>query len=136
MNITKLYRPIGVGEYKLIKESGYTAFPPRLEWQPIFYPVTNQKYAEQIAHDWNTQDEFSGYCGLVTAFTLKTSYLEKFPIQNVGGIGHDELWVPAEELSTFNDEIINKIEIVNAFFGARFSITHHKELELYYNRFK
>ncbi|MCH2235597.1 MAG: hypothetical protein MK078_15255 [Crocinitomicaceae bacterium] len=42
----KLFRPIGIGEYKLIRESDYKAFPPRLEWQPIFYPVTNQAYAE------------------------------------------------------------------------------------------
>lgn len=136
MKSTKLYRPIGAGEYNLIKESGYVAFPPRLEWQPIFYPVTNQKYAEQIANDWNTQDEFSGYCGLVTSFKLSSAYLEKFPIKNVGGPMHDELWVPADELETFNSEIIEEIEIVNAFFGNQFNLADHPALELYYKQFK
>jgi hypothetical protein len=31
------------------------AFPPRLPEQPIFYPVTNEEYAKQIAKDWNTK---------------------------------------------------------------------------------
>ena len=31
-----LYRPVGEQELALIRESGYTAFPPRLPEQPIF----------------------------------------------------------------------------------------------------
>lgn len=133
---TKLYRPIGIGEYLLIKESNYTSFPPRLEWQPIFYPVTNQEYAEQIADRWNTNDEFSGFCGLVTCFELDEKYLEKFPIQNVGGLIHDELWVPAEELQEFNQKIIGKIEIVNGFFGDNFLIEENIAIQTYYNKYK
>jgi hypothetical protein len=44
-----LYRPIGRKEYDLIKQSDFKEFPPRLNWQPIFYPVLNQEYAEKIA---------------------------------------------------------------------------------------
>ena len=40
-----LYRPVGANELKLIEEVGYTAFPPRLPEQPIFYPVMNEAYA-------------------------------------------------------------------------------------------
>ncbi|MEP0852893.1 MULTISPECIES: hypothetical protein [Cyanophyceae] len=47
----------------LIAESGYTAFPPRLPYQPIFYPVLTEAYAVQIARDWNTKDAASGYVG-------------------------------------------------------------------------
>ncbi len=136
MKTTRLYRPIGLKEYLLIKESGYREFPPRLEWQPIFYPVTNQKYAEQIALEWNTEDEFSGYCGLVTAFEIDSTYIEKFPVKNVGGNDHNELWVPSEELKEFNSNIQNEIEIVNAFFGERFDLNMNKELGKYFNRYK
>jgi hypothetical protein len=45
-------------------------FPPRLAHQPIFYPVTNAEYARQIARDWNTHDEKSGFAGFVTAFSI------------------------------------------------------------------
>jgi hypothetical protein len=48
-----LYRPVGPKELALIAASDYTAFPPRLAEQPIFYPVLNFEYAEQIARDWN-----------------------------------------------------------------------------------
>jgi hypothetical protein len=51
-----LFRPTGPHELALIEESGYSAFPPRLFWQPIFYPVLNEAYATQIARDWNARD--------------------------------------------------------------------------------
>ena len=38
-------------ELRLVYEAGLKAFPPRLPEQPIFYPVLNFGYAEQIACD-------------------------------------------------------------------------------------
>jgi hypothetical protein len=119
MKLTTLYRPVGQKEWDLIIETGYKAFPPRLDWQPIFYPVMNQQYAEQIAEQWNTRDAFSGYVGHVLAFDLPSSYLEKFPVQNVGGEIHNELWVPAEELDEFNSQIVGEIRLVKSFFGEK-----------------
>ena len=40
-----LYHPVGPQELALIEASGFRRFPPRLPEQPIFYPVTNEKYA-------------------------------------------------------------------------------------------
>ena len=48
-----LYRPVGTEELDLIRASGFSAFPPRLPEQPIFYPVLTEEYAVQIARDWN-----------------------------------------------------------------------------------
>ena len=123
MKLITLYRPVGQKEIDLIKESGYKAFPPRLNWQPIFYPVMNQQYAEQIALQWNTKDEFSGYAGYVTAFDLPENYLQQFPVQNVGGEIHNELWIPAEVLDEFNNNIIGGIRTVRSFFGERYKPT-------------
>jgi hypothetical protein len=120
MKTVKLYRPVGIKELQLIEESGWKEFPPRLFWQPIFYPVLNQPYAEQIANDWNTQDEASGYCGIVTSFELADEHYRLYETQNVGGEIHNELWVPAEQLEEFNRHITGPITIVNAFFGAKF----------------
>ena len=69
-NTIKLYRPVGKKELDLIAQSDFKAYPPRLTWQPIFYPVMNFDYAAQIAKEWNTPDEFSGYCGFVTGFDM------------------------------------------------------------------
>jgi hypothetical protein len=124
---TTLYRPIGLKELQLIIDSGYKKFPPRLAWQPIFYPVLNQVYAEQIALEWNTDDEFSGYCGIVTAFALPTDYLQKYHVQNVGAKIHDELWIPAEELEAFNNQTIDCIEIVKVFAGKQFDVSRDNE---------
>ncbi len=124
---TTLYRPIGLKELQLIIDSDYKKFPPRLSWQPIFYPVLNQAYAEQITLEWNTNDEFSGYCGVVTAFSLSTEYLQKYPIQNVGAKIHEELWVPAEDLDDFNNQIIGGIEIIKVFIGKQFNASKNDE---------
>lgn len=48
MSTTTLYRPMGQKELELIEASGWSACPPRLPEQPIFYPVTNIEYARQI----------------------------------------------------------------------------------------
>lgn len=116
----KLYRPVGKKELELIAESDYKAYPPRLIGQPIFYPVTNFEYAAQIAEEWNTPSEFSGYCGFVTAFDIDADYVSKFDVQNVGGFEHNELWIPAEELPKFNAHIVGKIEVLASFYGEKY----------------
>ncbi|MGB0432386.1 MAG: hypothetical protein ACPGLV_18065, partial [Bacteroidia bacterium] len=120
MNTKKLYRPVGYKEYTLIKASGFKAFPPRLEWQPIFYPVLNFDYAAEIAEKWNTKDEFSEYVGIVTSFNIPYNYFNQFKVKNVGGSKHEELWVLSEKLTEFNDQIIGSIEIEKAYYGEQF----------------
>jgi len=96
----------------LIEQSGWKRFPPRLMEQPIFYPVMNEEYAIQIARDWNVPASGSGF---VTRFAVLKSYLQKFKVENVGGPIHNELWVPAEELEEFNDNIVGLIEVTQRF---------------------
>jgi hypothetical protein len=110
--VTILYRPIGSEELALIHESGDTAFPPRLFWQPIFYPVLNEAYATQIARDWNARDGKSGY---VTRFAVHRAFLARYQVQRVGSAIHEEYWIPAEELEEFNRNIVGKIEVVAEF---------------------
>jgi len=107
-----LYRPVGERELKLIAESGYTAFPPRLPEQPIFYPVLNERYAAEIAFRWNTRDPRSGCKGFVTRFEVEDGFASQYPVQTVGRSYHQELWVPAEELEEFNRHIVGKIEVL------------------------
>src|SRR5262249_5086625 len=112
-----LYRPVGQAELDLIAVSGYKAFPPRLPEQPIFYPVLTREYAEQIARDWNTQDERSGFVGYVTEFEVDAEYLNRFEIKKVGGKEHLEYWIPAEELPEFNNHICGEIRVISRFAG-------------------
>lgn len=112
MNTTTLYRPVGPEELDLIRESGWKEFPPRLPGQPIFYPVTNEEYAIQIARDWNVRDSGSGY---VTEFAVDSEFLKRYEIQQVGGQVHTELWVPADELDEFNRNIIGTIKVIQTF---------------------
>nr|BBH85367.1 hypothetical protein KTC_01180 [Thermosporothrix sp. COM3] len=109
---TVLFRPVGSEELKLIRESGYAAFPPRLFWQPIFYPVLSEEYATQIARDWNARDGNAGY---VTRFAVKTGFLQRYEIHTVGSAIHQEYWIPAEELDEFNRNIVGKIEVIAEF---------------------
>lgn len=113
MRTKVLYRPVGPAELELIKQSGWKRFPPRLPEQPIFYPVMNEEYANQINEQWNVPAYGAGF---VTKFYMNTTYLEKFEEQNVGGEIHNELWVPAEELEEFNNNIIGLIEVTKEFY--------------------
>ena len=110
--LTTLFRPVGLKELAKIEQSGWTKFPPRLPEQTIFYPVMNEDYAIQIARDWNVPASGSGF---VTKFVVRTEYLSKFEIQNVGAVFHNELWVPADELEEFNNNIVGQIEVTKEF---------------------
>lgn len=125
MKTTTLYRPIGEKELILIAESGFKTFPPRLEWQPIFYPVLNEQYACEIASQWNTKDEFGNYLGFVTAFKVAEEEFLKYKIENVGGTHHYELWVPSEDLECFNSAIVGEITVTQVFIGENFEKSTH-----------
>ena len=107
-----MYRPTGPEELELVRASGFKRWPPRLPDQPIFYPVTNEQYAIQIAREWNVPA--SGY-GCVTRFTVASEFMARYSIQQVGGSGHTEWWVPAEELDALNNHIIGLIEVIHEF---------------------
>ena len=115
-----LYRPVGLHELHLIANSDYRAFPPRRIDQPFFYPVIEREYARQIARDWNTKDEVSGFAGFVTQFSVSDAFAARYPIQTVGTRVHQELWVPAADLLEFNSQIVGKIQVVDAYAGAAF----------------
>jgi len=127
--IKTLYRPVGEKEMVLILKSQCSGFPPRLEWQPIFYPVLNEKYASEIAKKWNTKDPEGNYLGFVTKFDIRLEEFNLYKVENVGSKHHNELWVPAETLEQFNTSIVGKIEVVNIFKGNDFIEFNHQDIQ-------
>jgi len=107
-----LYRPVGPKELQLIEASEWRQFPPRLPDQPIFYPVTNEAYAVQIARDWNVKENGAGF---VTRFRVNAYYLSRYRVQQVGAAIHTEYWIPAEDLAEFNQSIVGLIEVIAEF---------------------
>lgn len=104
-----LYRPTGPEELELVKEAGYKRWPPRFPEQPIFYPVTNEKYAAEISQKWNVRRSGSGY---VTRFEVKKEFMDRYEIHQVGASYHTEWWIPANALDELNDNIVGKIEVI------------------------
>ena len=113
-DVTTLWRPTGPEELRLVAESGWTAWPPRLPDQPIFYPVRNRWYATKIAREWNVPASGSGF---VTRFDVETAFLDRYPVQQAGGRDVLEHWIPAEELDEFNRHIVGRIVEVAEFRG-------------------
>lgn len=119
IELTTLYRPVGQLEMDLIRASGFREFPARLPAQPIFYPVLTQEYATQIARDWNTKDDRSGFAGYVLRFQVRAEFLRKYDVHVVGNWDHREYWIPAEELSQLNENIEGEIKVVSEFHGEQ-----------------
>jgi hypothetical protein len=107
-----IYRPVGPKELDLLRAGGFRRWPPRLPEQPIFYPVTNERYAIEIASRWNVADDGVGY---VTCFRVRRSFMNRYTIQTVGAAHHTEWWVPAEELEALNDHIVGVIEVIGEY---------------------
>jgi hypothetical protein len=116
-----LYRPVGLLELNLILDSDARAFPPRLPEQPIFYPVLNFEYAEQIASRWNPFDPASGFAGYVTDFDVDADFVRLFEVKKVGEAAkHRELWIPADQLPQFNAHLRSRIRTRAAFYGPAY----------------
>ena len=109
METVTLYRPTGPHELKLVEESGFRRWPPRLPGQPIFYPVTTQEYASEIAEQWNVRDSGVGF---VTRFEVKKGFMDRYEVHSAGGRDRTEWWIPAEDLDELNDNIVGRIEVV------------------------
>lgn len=112
MKLVTLYRPTGPKELALVEQNGFKRWPPRLPEQPIFYPVTNEAYAKQIAIEWNIKASGIGY---VIRFQVQQSFMDRYAIQKVGGATHTEWWIPAEDLEELNDNIIGLIEVIGEY---------------------
>lgn len=107
-----LYRPTGPQELALVEASGWRRWPPRLPDQPIFYPVTNEAYAIEIARDWNVPASGAGF---VTRFEVRQAFMDRYAIHRVGAAHHTEWWVPADELEALNDQIVGTIAVTRRF---------------------
>ena len=97
---------------ELIVATGYRQWPPRLPEQPIFYPVTNEEYAKEIAVKWNIP---ASGVGFVTKFLVKKSFMDEYELHKVGGEIHTEWWIPAEDLEELNENIFGLIEVVGEY---------------------
>ena len=106
-----LYRPVGSKELELIKQSGYTKYPPRLPEQPIFYPVLNEKYANEITMKWNVRYD-SSQKGYVTKFEIDDEYFQHFDIHTVGASYQQEIWVLAQAMEKMHQHMIGKIQVI------------------------
>jgi hypothetical protein len=109
---TTLFRPIGPAEHDLLEANGWSRWPPRLSHQSIFYPVTNEIYAREIASKWNVAASGRGY---VTRFRVRTQFMSRYAIQTVGAAHHTEWWVPSEDLDELNANIVGKIEVIASY---------------------
>jgi hypothetical protein len=96
--------------------------------------VLTRSYATQIAREWNTQDDTSGFAGFVTQFEVSDAYVRHYAVQSVGDRSHREYWIPAADLEKFNDHISGRIEVVEHFTSDSFVLeidpTTHLPLEL------
>ena len=113
--IVVLFRPVGPRELELLAAAGWSRWPPRLPEQPIFYPVTNERYASEIASKWNVAQDGADY---VTRFHVRSSFIDQFEIHCVGAAHHTEWWIPAERLDELNASIVGLIEVVAVFKGS------------------
>jgi hypothetical protein len=104
-----MYRPTGPKELELVEASGFHRWPPRLPEQPIFYPVTNEAYARQIAEKWNVPESGIAY---VTRFQVRKGFVDRYETHCVGGGEHQEWWIPAGDVEELNDNIVGVIEVI------------------------
>lgn len=111
-----LYQPVGMEELQYIRAAGWKAFPPHDPEQPLFRPVASEEYAALQAYNWNAAHN-TYRRGYIVRFRLTTSFLSAYDNKIVGTPGHEEYWIPAEDLSLLNAAIQGQIEVAGTFAG-------------------
>jgi hypothetical protein len=115
VDTTILYRPTGLAELELVRQSGFRRWPPRLLGQPIFYPVTNERYAIAIARDWNAKESGVGY---VTRFAVRSAFVSRYEVKQVGSSHTPSCGFLPKTLNSLNDNIIGGIEVIAEYRAA------------------
>lgn len=116
MTTITLYQPVGMEELQDIKASDWKAFPPHDIEQPIFRPVTSEAYAAKLAHDWNAVHT-TYRRGYVVRFAVSKTFLNAYEHRVSGTPGHEEYWIPSEDLSLLNAAIQGQIAVAGTFAG-------------------
>ena len=114
---TRLFRPLDLPELKGICDSGYGRFPTRQTWQPIFYPVADLSYAEQIAYECHVNAS-SGYGGFVVQFDVEERYMDSFKLPRSTNATFQEFRIPAESLPELNRQLQGDIQLVSSFYTS------------------
>jgi hypothetical protein len=78
----------------------------------------NEEYATEVARDWNTRDQASGFRGYVTPFAVRAPFLARYEVHVVEAARHQEYWIPAEEFVELNRSIVGLIEVVREFHAT------------------
>lgn len=128
MTTVTLYQPVGMEELQAIRALDWKAFPPHDPEQPIFRPVLDETFAAQLARDWNAAHT-SYRRGYVVRFTVSTAFMRAYENKAAGVRGHEEYWIPPEDLSLLNAAIQGQIAIAGTFAGhdaeyRKFDETH------------
>jgi len=48
-------------------------------------------------------------------FRVSKSFLDHYEIRTVGGVTHQEYWIPAADIDEFNRNIVGEIEVIAEF---------------------
>jgi hypothetical protein len=83
--------------------------------EAAFYPALTKQFALETTRLWKLPDWGTGY---LTRFKISAQYVRDFEVQSLSGEVYEELWVPAEELSIFNQNIVGRIEVVQVLHAS------------------
>ena len=114
MTTVTLYQPVGMEELQDIRAADWKAFPPHDIEQPIFRPVTDEAFAAKLARDWNAAHT-TYRRGYVVRFEVEKAFLDQYEHKVSGTPGHEEYWIPPEDLSLLNAALQGQIAVAGTF---------------------
>lgn len=106
----ELYRPLDTDEFRAVEESGFKKFPARTGKQPLFTVLLSEEGASRIASRMRT-DRTMENKSYVVSFTVDDAYISQFPVHGSDEADADALWIPAEEMTIFNEHLVGDIRL-------------------------
>src|SRR5436190_17268758 len=94
---------------------GIHTVSPRAPTDLRIRALLSEHYAVQIARDWDTKDERSGFVGYVLRFNVKRSFLNNYEIHTAGNSERREYRTPVADFERFDENIGGNIGVIRSF---------------------
>jgi hypothetical protein len=82
----------------------------RNDWMPSLAPPSPRPFCggQPDPRSWNCYGSPGGRHGL-------PGFADRYPVQQAGGKTILELWIPAEDVATLNENIVGRIQVTHEF---------------------
>ncbi len=101
---------VGCGRFSAALAADFGGFAA-VRWRSWLHRRRPGRHGHLVASDRAGGAGAGAGLGLAAVFRVRRSFLDRYPVHQVGGRDITECWIPAEDLGELNDSMVGPIEL-------------------------